>query len=526
MGEERILEELRNQGGTSVALIYPNTYFVGMSNLGFQAIHTLLGRTPGIICERAFLPDQAFLGYFREKGNLRTLESQKPIHEFEIVAFSVSYELDFVNVAQILQMSNIPLLSSERGDCHPLVICGGAITYLNPEPIADFVDCFVLGEGETVLPALLKGFKESRNEPRERLLKYLAGVPGIYVPSLHKPLREATVEPAAADSAGGRNPAPHPLCQEKVSHFFHSRILTNRTEFGDTLLAEIMRGCAYGCTFCAVGNSFGPLRLREPRDFSSMLESLPSGIGRIGLIGAAINCHPRISELLKDIRERKITITWSSMRIDRVTEEILDLMREQGQRTLTVAPECGSDSLRSRIRKYITNDEILKNLGQALTREVTNIRLYFMVGLPEEGEDDLDEIIRLINEIRSMAHRMSSSPCRISASVNQFIPKAGTPLEGVAFEELESVSAKMEKLRASLPPDIRLTCESPRWAFIQALLARGDRRLGDVLGYAGRLRSFADWKKALRTCGIDPSTYLRQRSGIMPWSHLKGVELV
>lgn len=526
IGKERHLEELKSSGGISFALAFPNSYYVGMSNLGFQAIYSLIRKTPGATCERAFLPDEDYLEYFRSGSNLRTLETQRPLHNFDILGFSISYELDFPNVVRMIRMSGIPLRADHRTEKDPLVIAGGAITYLNPEPLADFIDLFFLGEGEETLETFLTVMSARGFSGRAATLRELAKIDGIYVPSLFSPVYDAAG--LLTDLHHDKIFMPRQVCRRKVRTFFHSSILTPLTEFKEALLIEIMRGCIHRCTFCSVGNAFGPFRVREISEFKATLHRIPSAVKRIGLIGAAIDCHPGIEDILDYIRERDMSISFSSMRFEGISPKILEIMCAQGNRTLTLAPECGSDRLRRSLKKFIGNEVILKTAEACFSAGISNLRLYFMVGLPGERDEDITAFVQLLRQIREISQKKARKVCRISASINQFIPKAGTPLTTSPFEDMELVSEKMRRIRHELPSDLKLTFESPRWAAIQTLLAQGDRRLSAVLEHAEDLTSFTDWKTMLVECGINLRHLLGEKDTkrILPWSHIKGMKII
>lgn len=515
--KEVSVEARTGGGGLSWALVYPNTYRVGMSNLGFLSIYRLLRQNYGIRCERAFLPLPAYSGYITEHSDLRTVETQTPLHDFDIVAFSVSYELDFPNVVRLIKMSGLPALSSERDEQHPLIIAGGAITYLNPEPLADFIDLFVLGEGQHVIPRILEAMKDKSGYRREELLKGLSHMKGIYVPRHQYPLQQDGL-----NREENGTPGPERIVDSNSTTYFHSPIVTAETEFKSTVLMEIMRGCPYKCTFCVVGNSFGAFRARPFSDIRDTVLGFPSSINRIGLIGASVNCHPEIHRIMTLLRERGMFITFSSMRVDRLEEQFLDVIDDQGNRTLTVAPESGSEEMRMKLKKRISDDDIYRALSLAFKRGITTLRLYFMTGLPDEHDRDIKAIVIMAKRIRELRIK-SGSQCRVSLSINQFIPKAGTPLERVEVAPLQLVTERMTELEKDLPRDLKANFESPGWSRIQALLSRGDRALSGVLSRAETLSSYRAWFRCLKKCEIDEERYLNQIADTtkMPWEHIR-----
>ncbi len=513
--KEALVESISGGGGLSWALVYPNTYHVGMSNLGFLSIYRMLRQNHGVNCERAFLPLSQYSQYIMEHGDLRTIETQTPLHAFDIMAFSVSYELDFPNVIRLIKMSALPVFSQERDEHHPLIVAGGAITYLNPEPLADFIDVFILGEGEGVLPRLLEVLKEKRSESREVLLRELSYVKGLYVPRHHLPMQQNKL-------LKNDTPGPVRIISSASATYFHSPIVTEETEFKSTVLMEIMRGCPYKCTFCVVGNSFGDFRARPFSDIRQTLLDFPPSVTRIGLIGASVNCHPDIQGIMMLLQEKNMFVTFSSMRIDRLEERFLDVIDDQGNKTLTIAPESGSEEMRMKLKKHISDDDIYSALSLVFKRGITILRLYFMTGLPDECDQDIKAIVSMVKKVRELIMH-AKSPCRIALSINQFIPKAGTPLERVAVAPVPLVTERMEQLKRDLPRDLKVHFESPRWSRIQALLARGDRAFSDILCRSESLSSYGDWMKSINKCGIQEVRYLNQigETMSMPWDHIR-----
>ncbi len=404
-------------------------------------------------------------------------------------------------------MSGVPERSSERGDEHPLVIAGGAITYLNPEPLADFIDIFILGEGEAVIHKVFDQLSALRGSSKNMALTMLKKLQGIYIPSLHEPHYGRGSSAVSIDKKENAV-EPFRVCQREIPAFYHSSILTADTEFKNTLLTEIMRGCPYACSFCAVGNSFGTFRPRQYNDLARVIENLPVQVSRVGLIGASINCHPAFEEMLSFFREKRISVGFSSLRLEKLNARNLEAIMGQGNKTLTLAPECGNEILRWKLHKCIQDDDILAVARESSRFSLSSLRLYYMIGLPGEADEDVYSIIRLTTKIIRIMKL--SNYCRISVSINQFVPKAETPMERAPQENITIVEEKIKRLKKDMPREVKLHIESPRLALVQGLLARGDRRLSGALSMSAGLQGFSGWERMLAEEGLDSEHYLRE----------------
>lgn len=470
-------------------LAYPNTYRVGMSNLGFQAVYYLLNQLPGVSCERAFLPEGP--------GRLISLETQTPAGDFDVIGFSLPYELDCLNVLKMLRAAGIPLRAEQR-EAGPLVLAGGAWVSYNPLPLAEIADAFVIGEAETALAPLAQAL--AGRPKREDALRRLTEVPGVWVPS-----------PASR--------APHPATRVYPPHLDDwptcSRVLTRETEFGDLFLIELSRGCGRGCRFCVADYCYRPPRRRS---LECLLDQARQGLRfreTIGLVAAAVSDYPAVEELVAEIRGMGGRISVSSLRADSLTPALVKALAESGVRTLTLAPEAGSDRLRQVLHKGIAEESYLEACRQAAALGIPQIKLYFMLGIPGEDEQDVAAIVALAERVRRLGVE------RLSLSVSCLVPKPGTPFERIAMETPSSLDRKQRLLRKLVAGKADISFESPRWSLIQGALARGDRRLGGVMIAALEGgESFRAWKEAFRAAGLTAEEFAcrsRPPEEALPW---------
>lgn len=522
-------------GQLNVCLVSPSRYHTGMSSLGFQTVYSLLASSPGILCERAFLPDREDLEEYRRSGmSLFSLETRRSLSDFDIIAFSTSFEPDYLNIPLILTLSRIPIWSNERNASHPLIIAGGAAFFINPEPVADFLDLICIGEGEELITNLIDSLM-APGRGRKELLMSLAALPGFYVPSLYKP-RYTAGRLVSVDVAAGApvqiKRACAPLDQHNPSQ---SVILTDNTEFGDMFLVEVSRGCPRGCRFCTSGFIYAPFRQNR---FESLATAVDKGLehrGKIGLVGAAVSDYGEIGRLCRYIVDKGAKVSVSSLRIDRLDTVMLDALIASGHKTISIAPEGGSQRLRDVIRKNLTEEQILNASDLIISRGILNLKLYFIIGLPTETESDLEEMIRLVTAIRARVLERARSNRRmgeIILSVNPFIPKPFTPFQWCGMEPLASLEKKVKLLenRFRAISNVRLKVEGLRDSCFQALLSRGDRRISKLLAeMAGGMKL----GKAAKECGIDINSAVQRiidEDEVLPWeiiaaddrAHLRG----
>ena len=418
-----------------LALAFPNTYWVGMSNLGFQTMYRLFNDEEDIVCERFFLPPKQELAEMAAaRAPILTLESQTPVGEFDVIAFSVSFEWDYVNVLTLLRLAGVPRYAAERTHRHPLVVIGGAVTFVNPEPLAPFADVIAAGEGEVLAPALGRAFSAATD--RADLLRLLAGERGFYVPSFYTPsyASDGTLASYSVNPEFAAYGAPMPVRKAALKTTDAvdppgTSIFTPDTEFGARFLVEVVRGCANLCRFCWAGYNYLPVRAFPTDRILQHAEAARRYASRVGLVSIALCDHPDIERILARLHEMGFAISPASLRLDDLTVPIVSLLQASGERTITIAPETGSDRLRRVINKTVTNDEILDRADLIFASGIENLKLYYMIGLPTETDDDLVAIRDLTLQIRDrmMKHARSRGQIgRIVGSVNPLIPKPGT----------------------------------------------------------------------------------------------------
>ena len=488
-------------GRLPVALIYPNSYYVGMSNLGIHAIYSLLNSYSDVVCERVF---------WEGNGQQLSLESKRPLSDFAVLAFSISYELDYLNIAQILKSGGIPLYAADRDERHPLVIAGGACMTANPMPLAPFFDCLCIGEAEPLLPAVISALAEGISGKRDVLLKALAGLPGVYVPLL--PSGTQVIRQWA------KNLDDFPV---------GSVVLTPDTELGDLYLIEVERGCNWGCRFCLVSSAFCPMRYRS---IDRLVEQARLGLKyrrRLGLVGPVVTEHPQIEELLLRLRRMGAGLSISSLRVSPLSSAVLRELALGGARTIALAPEAGSQRLRRLIKKGISEDDILEAVAKVAQAGIRQLKLYFMLGLPSETDEDIEEIITLAIKCKDILDRQRTG-CRLILNMAPFVPKAGTPFQWLSMAGLATLNRRLSLLKKRLPArGIKLKCESPAWSQVQGVLARGDIKLAAVLADIEEV-SLSGWRKAVKKCQLDIDFYAHKRWDIakeLPWAVLDlGIE--
>jgi radical SAM superfamily enzyme YgiQ (UPF0313 family) len=516
-----------------VALAFPNTYWVGMSNLGFQTVYKLFNAEPDIVCERFFLPPKQELAELAASQTpIVTLESQTPVGEFDVIAFSVSFEWDYVNVLTLLRLAGVPAYAAERDTRHPLVVVGGAVTFVNPEPLAPFADVIAAGEGEVLAPALGRAFVASSS--RAELLRELARERGFYVPSFYEP--EYGPDGALAGyrtTAGAAADAGLPVRKAALKTTDAvdppaTSIFTPDTEFGSRFLVEVVRGCANLCRFCWAGYNYLPVRAFPTDRILELAQRARAHAGRVGLVSIALCDHPDIERILHRLHELGYGISPASLRLDDLTEQIVRVLRASGEKTITIAPETGSDRLRRVINKTVTNDEILDRAELIFASGIENLKLYFMIGLPTETDDDLVAIRDLTLQLRDrmMVHARSRGHVgRIIGSVNPLIPKPGTAYQWLPMEDPGTTELKIKRLRGLMADidNVFFNIKSERHSYYQALLSLGDRRVAPAIAEAER--NGQNWRAAVAAAGVDADFFLfrdRSRDAFLPWDVIDG----
>jgi radical SAM superfamily enzyme YgiQ (UPF0313 family) len=516
-------------GRLKIALAFPNTYYVGMSNLGFQLVYRQLNRAADVACERVFLQDETTApGVQQHRTPLCSLESQQPLNSFPVVAFSVSFELDYLNILTMLRQGRIAPLQRERDSYAPLIIGGGIALFLNPEPLADIFDLVIIGEAEEVLEEVLAVLRKERSGTRwiKPALQKFARIDGVYIPSAYQVSYHDNGTIAAFSPQHG---FPAVIRRRWVRDLHQvsacSCMSTPGTEFSGMTLVEVSRGCPRRCRFCAAGHVYRPYRIRSAAALQQEIREVPAA-GKIGLLGAAVADHPDIERLMGSIAERGGAVSISSLRGDALTEPMVRLLRESGHKTFTIAPEAGSERLRRVLAKDLSNDQLFSAVALLARHRVQYIKLYFLIGLPTEDDDDIEAIADLARRVRDTYFQEAGAQKwlnTIALSVGIFVPKPGTPFQWHPFAERAVLKQRLKMISAGLRKErkITITHEIPKWGFLQALLSRGDRRVGALLIRA--LESSGDWSSALKNMPLNPDFYVsraRDYAEVLPWDFI------
>lgn len=504
-----------------VVLVYPNRYKVAMANLGFQAVYRLLNAMDHVVCERAFLPEP-------EEGDspVVSLESGRRLAHFDGIAFSLSFENDYPHVLTLLQKAALPLQTAHRGASLPLILAGGVAAFLNPEPLAPFFDCFLLGEAEALVKPFFDHFDPRRDRPGH-LRELAQQVPGVYVPAFY---RDEYAEDGTLSAFTPIEDVP-----DKVRRLYtlkidecptDSAIVTPHTGFDDAYLIEVSRGCPHGCRFCAAGYLYRPPRNRP---LSILLQSMQKGTDltrKIGLMGTAVSDLPDLKALCAQGKAGDLQLSFSSLRADAIDEELIEALKSGRLKTATIAPETGSIRMRKVINKGLDEEDILSAAEKLVVGGIANLKLYFMVGLPTEDDEDIQAVINLVKQIKHRFLRSSQARGRIgtiTVSLNSFVPKPFTPFQWTAMDEVPVLKKKIKKVKIGLKKvsNVRVHADVPRWAHIQALLARGDRRVAHLLMLAHEYHG--NWPQTFKSSQVNADFYVhRQRTieELLPWDFI------
>lgn len=530
-----------------MALAYPDVYEVGMSNIGLQILYDIVNRCPDALCERVFAPWPDMEAVMRAQGiPLYALESRRALADFDLVGFSLPYELNLTNVLNMLDLAGLPVRAVERSDGMPLIIAGGSGAF-HPEPMADFIDVFVIGEGEEVIVEVVDRLCQTRTggAGKIELLKALARIPGIYVPRFYQvvydvqgKLREMIpVIPEAQMPVVKRvvNPLPPSLIHPIVPYV---------EPVHDRGVIEIMRGCTQGCRFCQAGMIYRPLRERSREEVVRTVEEMVrcTGYEEVSLMSLSSADHSQIQEMVQDVlyegRRPPLSVTLPSLRTDAFSVELARLFHGARRSGLTFAPEAGSQRLRDVINKKVTEQDLLCAAEAAFANHWQRIKLYFMIGLPTETDEDIHAIVDLVHKVLRIGSEHHRKKANVSVTVSTLVPKPHTPFQWQPLVDDETLQRRHGLLKEGLRNrNIHFSYHGARTTLLEAALARGDRRLGRVIEQAWRAGArFDAWDEHLNweawmaafaggglDRGIDPAVEARRERGwdeLLPWDHI------
>lgn len=511
----------------SVLLVYPNTREVALANLGFQRVHELLNRIDGVVCDRYALPNDWKPGAKRLKEHeLLSHETHRRPRDFDVIAFSISFEPDYLHAAALLGYFGLPLRRKDRGPGFPLVAAGGSAVFINPEPLADCVDLFFIGEGEGMAERFFAAYRGPDQEDRPAALRRAARVSGIYVPELYEPLyEEGRLIGYRADPEVPARVVRH-YTEEPGELITHSTLHGEASTFRDMTLLEVTRGCIWACRFCTAGFIYRPPRLP---DLQSTLDSLDRSLeggerpSTVGLVGPSVTDHPDLTAMAKKIVERGQTLSFSSLRMETLTDELVDLILQSGQKTITVAVDAPSKRMRDVVNKAATDEAIIEKCRFLTAKGILHLKIYSIIGLPGETDEDIDQFIALVKNVMQVyveECQKRGNIGKVTISLGPLIPKPGTPFQFHPMEAVAVLKKKIMKVRRALGGfrQLKLGMGSPREAFLQTYLSRGDRRLADF--FEAYLENGEDARAALGAVTPEPEQVVYrqyQKDDFLPW---------
>jgi radical SAM family uncharacterized protein len=549
-GEWNMIKKDWEKTDVRVAFVFPDVYEVGMSNLALRILYGRINSYEEFLCERAFAPWPDMEEKLKQGGiPLYTLESFRPLPDFDMVAFTLQYELSYTNILNILKLSGIPLKSEDRktgpesGGDYPFIFAGGPCAY-NPEPLAPFVDFFFLGEGEEQFPEVLQVIRQARKngKMKEDILVELAQIQGIYVPVFYeaeyKPdgsIRQITVKEGIPETV------KKVVLQDFSSAYFPEKVIVPYTEaIHDRVMLEVMRGCTRGCRFCQAGMIYRPLRERSPEALIEQAENSikATGYEEISLVSLSTSDYTCINGVLEGLMAKMepkgVSVSLPSLRLDSFDVEIAEQVQKVRKSGLTFAPEAGTQRLRDVINKGVTEEDLLRTAEAAFKGGWSSIKLYYMIGLPTETYEDLDGIIEQARKVLGLSRKLGKRGCRITVSASSFVPKPHTPFQWVAQDSMAILREKQEYLRKRLRDyRIKFIYHDVEASFLEAVFARGDRKVAELLEWAVNAGCKFDgwsehfrydlWKQGMEETGIDPHFYANRQIAeeeILPWDHL------
>ncbi|MDX1521009.1 MAG: TIGR03960 family B12-binding radical SAM protein [Anaerolineae bacterium] len=533
---------------TRVALLFPDVYDLGMSNLGLAILYDILNKRDDTLAERVYVPWPDMEAKMREAGlPLYALESRRELRDFDLIGVSLPYEQLYTNVLTALDIGGLPLLSVDRDETFPLVCAGGNAVF-NPEPMADFIDFFVMGEGEDVLIEIILAMREVENEPREAQLRRLAQIPGVYVPRFYaftyydSDGSISNVEPLVEEAEAHIVKRITPLMPPPVTKFIvpFVDVVFNRASI------EIQRGCTRGCRFCQAGMIFRPVRERSLEELMETVDQIMTHTGHeeIGLLSLSSSDYTQIGPLVKAISEKygdqALNISLPSLRIESFSADLMEMLQGSRKASFTFAPEAATDRMRNVINKYITTEALLETADEVYKRGWRLIKLYFMIGQPTEQDEDVVAIAKLAKEVLKIGRKYHGNRAKVRVGVSTFVPKPHTPFQWAPFADLDDIRRKQNLMRAEFGQNrgIIFNWNQPEESLMEAFLSRGDRRLGAVIRRAWQAGAKFDawnewhrpqaWLNAFAAEGLDPDWFAhrtRPVDEVFAWDHINaGVE--
>lgn len=499
LSREKSLVQVRTEAPLSIALVFPNTYAVGMSNLGFQALYRQLNEFPDVRCERSFYSEN-------HPGEMRTLESWEALRNFDVVAFSISFELDYPNVVQILVQAGIEPYAEKRDPREPLVIAGGAMCFINPAPIEPFFDFMYIGEIEPQIEKLVDCLKAYRSTHPDRVdfVQSMSDIDGIYsaLPSWEK--REIQ----------------RPLFRIANELPQYSAVVGPDIHFKNMFLVEVGRGCGRHCYFCAASHVYHPLRIFSVEKILDVIQKYGQGTKRVGLIGSALSDYPKLFELCNELVNHGCELGLSSFRLDKITAQFMEVLERGNVKSLSFAPEAGTEVLRSRINKNLSDEQILAAARVIARSQISQIKLYFMIGLPDESMEDIEGIKNLVQRI----YELKSKKQKISVSVNTFIPKPFTPFQWSKMETPKEIRKKRTYLKSQFRKlhGVQFAEKSVKDDVVQGVFSLGNSRVADSIYF--KVKQGLDWNSAWQKAGIDVDSLLyqhRDTEHVQPWDFIQ-----